>query len=72
MVTPLIRFDNNEPKTETRFFSQIIILNKLIINVYNNFIADLDEEHSDYELILCCYMNILVYMRNLDKFKDLD
>ena len=71
LITPKIRFQNADLKIETLFFSQIIILNKLI-NVYNNFIVDLDEEHFDYELILYCCMNILVYMRNLDKFKDLD
>ena len=71
MITPKIRFQNNDLKIESLFFSQIIILNKLI-NVYNNFIVDLDEENFDYELILYCCMNILVYMRNLDKFIDLD
>ena len=71
LITPKIRFQNNDLKIESLFFSQIIILNKLI-NVYNNFIVDLDEEHFDYELILYCCMNILVYMRNLDKFIDLD
>ena len=71
LITPKIRFQNNDLKIESLFFSQIIILNKLI-NVYNNFIVDLDEENFDYELILYCCMNILVYMRNLDKFIDLD
>ena len=71
LITPKIRFQNNDLKIESLFFSQIIILNKLI-NVYNNFIVDLDEEHFDYELILYCCMNILVYMRNLDKCIDLD
>ena len=72
LITPKIRYHHKNGFTiETLFFSQIIILNKLI-NVYNNFINDLDEENIDYELLLYCCMNILVSMRNLKEFNDLD
>ena len=71
LVTPKIRFQNKDLQIESLFFSQLIILNKLI-NVYNNFTMDLEEESMDYELILYCCMNILVYMRNLEEFLNLD
>ena len=68
---PKIRYFNKALKIETEFFSPINTLNKLI-NVYNNYINNLDEANINYELLLYCCMNILVNMRNLEQFNDLD
>ena len=70
LLTPKLRFQNKDIQIETLFFSQLIILNKLI-NVYNNFISDLVEDHIDYKLLLNFCMNILFYMRNLKEFSNL-
>ena len=71
IITPKIRYQNNDLKIETVYYTQINILNKLI-NVYNNFITNLDEEEVDYDLLVFCCMNILVYQRNLSEFQDLE
>ena len=71
IITPKIRYQNNDVKIETVYYTQINILNKLI-NVYNNFITDLDEKEIDFDLLVYCSMNILVYQRNLSEFQDLE
>jgi len=71
IITPKIRYQNNDIKIETVYYTQINILNKLI-NVYNNFITDLDEKEIDYDLLVYCCMNILVYQRNMSEFQDLE
>ena len=70
-IYPKIRYQNKSLQIETLFFSQLVMINKLI-EVYNKFIVDLNEEKIDYELLMYCCMNILVYMRNLEIFNDLE
>ena len=68
---PKIRYQNKNLKIETEFKSQLTIINCLI-QIYNKFIIDLDEEKIDYKLVLDCCINVIVYMRNLRIFKDLE
>ena len=68
---PKIRFQNNISKIQADFFRQFEILNKLV-NTYNNFITDLDEKNLDYKIVLDCCMNILIYIRNSDDFRNLN
>ena len=70
-IKPRIRYFNKILKLESDFYSPRIILEKLI-NVYNKYITDLNEEHIQYDILINCCMNIFVYMRNLKDFKDLD
>ena len=67
---PKIRFQNNKLKIETDYFRQIKILDELV-KVYNVFITNLDEEELNYKIVLDCCMNILIYIRNIDDFKNL-
>ena len=67
---PKIRFQNNKLKIETDYFRQVKILDELV-KVYNVFIKDLDEEKLKYKIVLDCCMNILIYIRNIDDFKNL-
>ena len=41
------------------------------MKVYNVFITNLDEEELNYKIVLDCCMNILIYIRNIDDFKNL-
>ena len=68
---PKIRYQNKNLKIETEFKSQLTIINCLI-QIYNKFIIDLDEEKIDYKLVLDCCINVIVYIRNLRIFKDLE
>ena len=68
---PKIRFQNNISNIQADFFRQFEILNKLV-NTYNNFITDLDEKNLDYKIVLDCCMNILIYIRNSDDFRNLN
>ena len=68
---PKIRYQNKNLIIETEFKSQLTIINCLI-QIYNKFIIDLDEEKIDYKLVLDCCINVIVYMRNLRIFKDLE
>ena len=68
---PKIRYQNKNIKIETEFKNQLTMINNLV-HVYNDFIIDLNEEKIDYKLVLDCCMNVIVYMRNLRIFKDLE
>ena len=71
VILPKIKFKNNIIKIDTYFYSQISMLTQLI-NIYNKFIVDLNEDHLGYKLLIDCCINILVYMRNCDDFRDKD
>ena len=68
---PKIRYQNNNLKIETEFLNQLTMINNLV-QVYNKYIIDLDEEKIDYKLVLDCCMNVIVYMRNISIFKGLE
>ena len=70
-ILPKIKFKNTILKIDTYFYSQTSMLTQLI-NIYNKFIVDLNEEHLGYKLLIDCCINILVYMRNCDDFRDKD
>ena len=70
-ITPKIRYQNNILKIETLFDSQLRMINNLV-KVYNKYIIDLNEDNINYKVLLDCCMNILVYIRNLSSFKNLE
>jgi len=70
-ITPKIRYQNNILKIETLFDSQLRMINNLV-KVYNKYIIDLNEDNINYKVLLDCCMNILVYIRNLRSFKNLE
>ena len=70
-ILPKIKFKNRILKIDTYFYSQTSMLTQLI-NIYNKFIVDLNEEHLGYKLLIDCCINILVYMRNCEDFRDKD
>ena len=68
---PKIRFNNGIHKIESLFFSQKQLLDYLIIE-YNNYIVDLDEKKLKTEIILDACLNILIFIRNSEKFEEKD
>ena len=70
-IQPKLRYNNSTFKVESYFYSQMSMLTQLI-NAYNKYIIDLNEEHISYKLLVDSCLNILVYMRNCTKFKDKD
>ena len=70
-IAPKIRYQNKILRIETLFDSQLNIISNLV-KVYNKYIIDLNEENIDYKVLMDCCINILVYMRNLRTFKNLE
>ena len=68
-IQPRIKYNNKLSKVDSYFYSQTAILSQLI-NAYNKFIMDLNEKSLKYKLLIDCCLNILVYIRNCDEFKD--
>ena len=69
LYQPKIKYNNNIFKIDSYFYSQTSLLTQLI-NAYNKFIVDLNEAHLAYKLLVDSCINILVFMRNSNDFKD--
>ena len=70
-IQPKIRYNNNHFKIESSVYSQTSLLTQLI-NAYNKYIVDLNEIHLGYKLLIDSCVNILIFMRNCNVFKDKD
>ena len=68
-ITPKIRYFDGVNKFDSFFFRQTTLLTNLI-KEYNKYISDLKEENIGYKIILDACLNILIFMRNSDEFKD--
>ena len=71
VIIPKIRFNNGKHKFETFFISQKNLLEELT-NEYNNYIDNLDDSKVAPNIILNACLNIFIFMRNNDEFKDKD
>ena len=71
IIQPKIRYNNENFKIDCYVYSQTSLLTQLI-NVYNKYIVDLNENHLGYKLLIDSCVNILIFMRNCYEFKDKD
>ena len=58
-------------KIESFFLSQKVLLESLI-NEFNNYIEDLDDNKLGAKLILDACLNIFIFMRNSEEFQGKD
>ena len=70
-IQPKIKLINIDKKIQSFFFSQTSLLTQLI-NMYNQYVIDLNENHIGPIIMIHCCLNILVYMRNSSEFSDKD
>ena len=70
-ITPRIRFNDGKNKYETFFMDQKSLLDQLT-NEYNKYIDNLDDSKVAPNIILNACLNIFIYMRNNDEFRDKD
>ena len=70
-IQPKIRYNNKHFKIDCYVYSQTSLLTQLI-NAYNKYIVDLNEIHLGYKLLLDSCVNILIFMRNCNEYKDKD
>ena len=70
-IHPKIRYNNNHFKIDCFVYSQTSLLTQLI-NAYNKYIVDLNEIHLGYKLLIDSCVNIVIFMRNCNVFKDKD
>ena len=71
IITPRIRFNNGIHKIESNFLSQKILLESLI-EEYNKYIEDLDNNQLGTKIILDACLNIFIFMRNAEEFQGKD
>ena len=72
MVTPKIRYSKGiNDKTETIFISQKEVL-KWLKGEYDNYIENLDTKEINKNNILFSCLNLFIYIRNEEKFQDLE
>ena len=71
IIIPKIRFNNGIHKIESFFLSQKVLLESLI-NEFNNYIEDLDDNKLGAKLILDACLNIFIFMRNSEEFQGKD
>ena len=70
-IYPRIRFYNGTHKIESFFMSQKSILDCLM-KEYDKYIETLDDKKLTSKIILDACLNIFVYMRNNEKFQEMD
>ena len=70
-IYPRIRFYNGAHKIESFFMSQKSILDCLM-KEYDKYIETLDDKKLTSKIILDACLNIFVYMRNNEKFQEMD
>ena len=68
-ITPKIKFNNEFEPHQSIFYSQKILLSTLVED-YNRYIIDLNEDNLRLKIILDACLNIFIFMRNSSKFKD--
>ena len=70
-IMPKIKFNNGIHKIDSFFISQKLLLESLI-NEYNRYIKNLDENQLGTKKILDACLNIFIFMRNSEGFKGKD
>jgi hypothetical protein len=70
-VKPKIRFNNGLHKIESNFINQKCLMESLV-NEFNKYIIDLDDNKLDAKFILDACLNIFIFMRNQEEFQGKD
>ena len=68
-ITPKIKFNNGFEPHQSIFYSQKILLSTLVED-YNRYIVDLNEDNLRLKMILDACLNIFIFMRNSKQFRD--
>ena len=68
-ITPKLRFLNSKKTFESEIYSQKYIL-EMLTKEYDKFNEDLDNEKLDSKFLLEAIMNIFLFVRNSDEFKN--
>ena len=70
-LKPKIRFNNGIHKIESNFFNQKSLMENLV-NEFNKYIIDLDDNKLDAKFILDACLNVFIFMRNHEDFQKKD
>ena len=68
-IIPKIRFNNGQQKFESFFVSQRLIL-QYLFKEYCKYIVNLNDKNLGTKILLDACINIIIFMRNNDDFKD--
>ena len=69
IIQPYIQFNNGIDKIKSLFYSQKILLSTLV-EYYKKYIIDMDNNCLSSQIILDACLNIFIFMRNSEAFKN--